>query len=167
VVKIPFGEGEVAALADFFTRELPDPAAQQARWLRDNATLDLTVDGYLRAIAGGERTVSRTATAAVPLFPRIEASVRRGALTLRNSGDMTLRTRSYGAPGYRLMMLTFDGTTVLDDRWIELPRDLAPGEQTSVPLPPTKGTLRLYHAIEGVPMLDPEPFAELETRGAL
>jgi hypothetical protein len=168
VVKIPFGDGEVAALADFLTRELADPAAAQARWLRENASLDLAVHGYLRAITGASTQVAaRGASATMPLFPRLDARIRDGAVTLRNTGDMTLRTRSYGAPGYRLMMLTFDGATVLDDRWLELPRDLRPGDETSVALPPVGGTLRLYHAIEGVPMLAPEPFAELETRGAV
>src|SRR5206468_9167574 len=42
VMKIPFGEHEIDALADFFTRDLPDPAEAQRRWLRENADSEKT-----------------------------------------------------------------------------------------------------------------------------
>jgi glycosyltransferase involved in cell wall biosynthesis len=162
VVKIPLGEGEVAALADFFVRELEDPAAVQAAWLRENASMELTVRGYLNALADTSRVASAGVTRTMPLFPKLEATLGANRIVLRNAGDFTLRTRSYGQPGYRLMMLTFDGDTVIDDRWIEVPADLRPGDSAEVALPPVDGPLRLYHAIEGVAMLTPEPFAELE-----
>jgi glycosyltransferase involved in cell wall biosynthesis len=168
VVKIPFGDGEVAALSDFFVRALPDPSHAQAAWLRENASMELTVRGYLAALEDESRVPPASVTRTMPLFPKLEATLRGDAIVLRNSGAFTIRTRSYGQPGYRLMMLVFDGETVIQDRWVELPRDLHPGDATEVALPHIEGTLRLYHAIEGIAMLAPEPFAELElVRAAL
>ena len=166
VVKIAFGDGEVAALVDFFLRTLPDPAEAQAAWLRENASMELTVRGYLAALDDAVRVPVTPVTRTIPLFPSLEATLRVDAVVLRNTGDFTLRTRSYGQPGYRLMMLTFDGHTVIDDRWVELPRDLRPGDATEVKLPRVDGTLRLYHAMEGIPIVVPVPFAEF-ARAAL
>jgi len=160
VVKIPFGEREIEMLADFFVRDIADPAAAQAAWLRDNASMELTVRGYLAALKDTSRERLTPITRTIPLFPKLDATLRDDAVVVRNSGDFTLRTRTYGEPGYRLMMLTFDGDTVIDDRWGELPRDLRPGDSASVPLPRVRGTLRLYHAIEGIPMIAPKAFAE-------
>ncbi len=160
VVKIPFGDGEVASLSDFFVRELADPAAAQAAWLQENASMELTVRGYLAALEDTSRVPGAPVARTMPLFPALEATLRGDVVTLRNKGDSTLRTRSYGQPGYRLMMLVFDGDAVIDDRWIELPRDLRPGDAAEVALPHIAGTLRLYHAIEGIPIVVPEPFAE-------
>jgi hypothetical protein len=86
--------------------------------------------------------------------------MRTGAeVTLTNTGDFTIRTRIYGEPGYRLIAKLFENEREIADRWIELPRDVAPGEQATVTVPYQRGaTLRLYHAIEGIPMLDPEPW---------
>src|SRR5205085_225853 len=52
VVKIPLGDGEVDALADFFTRDFDDDAVARAQraWLDANARHDQTADGYLRAL---------------------------------------------------------------------------------------------------------------------
>jgi len=163
VAKIPFGNREVETLADFFVRDLADPSAAQAAWLRENASMELTARGYLAALDDASRESHPAVTRTIPLFPKLDATLHGDAVVLRNGGDFTLRTRTYGEPGYRLMMLTFDGDTVIDDRWVELPRDLRPGDAAEVALPCKRGTLRLYHAIEGVPMIAPEPFAELET----
>ena len=160
VVKIPFGDGEVAALSDFFVRDLSDLAEVQTAWLRENASMDLTVRGYLAALEDQSRVPLASVTRTMPLFPALEATFAGDAIVLRNSGDFTLRTRSYGQPGYRLMMLVFDGQAVIHDRWVDLPRDLRPGEAAEVALPRVSGTLRLYHAMEGIPMVAPEPFAE-------
>lgn len=94
----------------------------------------------------------------LPLFPEMEVVASRGdQLTLRNTGDFTIRTRVYGQPAYRLIAKLFDGESEIENRWIQLPRDLAPGEETTIAIPHRAGTtLRLYHAIEGVPMLEPE-----------
>ncbi len=51
VVKIPLGADEVERVADFFTRERPDPSRAQRRWLDEHATLERTVDGYLAALS--------------------------------------------------------------------------------------------------------------------
>jgi glycosyltransferase involved in cell wall biosynthesis len=160
VVKIPFGNSEVSRLAEFFVGDIPDPAQAQAAWLRENASMDLTVQGYLSALNDVSRDSRRAVTRTIPLFPKLEATLRGEKLVLRNTGDFMLRTRSYGPPGYRLIMLTFEGETVIDDRWIELPRDLYPGEVTEVVLPSVSGTLRLYHAIDRILIVAPEAFAE-------
>jgi glycosyltransferase involved in cell wall biosynthesis len=162
VVKIPFGNDEVTALSDFFVRELPDPSNAQSVWLRENASMELTVRGYLAALEDSARVSLMPITRTIPLFANLNATLHGDAVVLRNTGDFTLRTRSYGQPGYRLMMLVFDGETVIHDRWIELPRDLSPGDAAEVALPRIDGTLRLYHAMEGIPIIAPVPFAELE-----
>jgi hypothetical protein len=126
----------------------------------------LTVRGYLAALEDSNRESTPVITRTIPLFPKLDAALRDDSIVLRNAGDSTLRTRSYGEPSYRLMMLTFDGDTVIDDRWVGLPRDLRPGDSAEVALPHARGTLRLYHAIEGIPMIAPEAFAELETARA-
>jgi len=162
VVKIPFGDREVETLADFFVRDLADPSAAQAMWLRENASMDLTVRGYLAALEDASRESRPAIARTIPLFPKLDAALHGDAVIVRNTGDFTLRTRSYGEPGYRLMMLTFDGDAVIDDRWVEMPRDLRPGDAAEVALPRARGTLRLYHAIEGIPMIAPEPFAEFQ-----
>jgi len=161
VVKVPFGDREVETLADFFVREIADPANAQAAWLRENASMEQTVRGYLAALDDASREQRTAVTRTIPLFPKLDAALRGDTVVVRNAGHFTLRTRTYGEPGYRLMMLTFEGETVIDDRWIELPRDLRPGDAASIPLPRSRGTLRLYHAIEGIPIVAPEPFAEL------
>lgn len=51
VVKIPLGGDEVQRVAEFFTRDLPDPSRAQRRWLEEHATLERTVDGYLAALS--------------------------------------------------------------------------------------------------------------------
>ena len=135
VVKIPFGDREFETLADFFVRDLADPAAAQAKWLRENASMELTVRGYLAALEDASRESHPAITRTIPLFPKLDAALHGDVVVLRNTGDFTLRTRTYGEPGYRLMMLTFDGDRVTDDRWVELPRELRPGDTAKVGLP--------------------------------
>jgi hypothetical protein len=112
--------------------------------------------GAERSEATGEgRAIARS----VPLFPEFEVERTGNRLTLTNTGDFTLRTRVYGEPGYRLIVKLFENDREIADRWIELPRDVAPGEKATIEVPYKDGTtLRLYHAIEGIPMLDPEPW---------
>jgi hypothetical protein len=106
--------------------------------------------------------------AILPLFPELEllgAHVDGGnvIVTLKNVGAFTIRTRTYGEPEYRLIAKQFDGGVQVDDRWLALPRDLAPGETATIAFPRRHHatTLRLYHALQDVPMLEPEPFAEV------
>lgn len=104
----------------------------------------------------------------LPLFPElalVDARVEAGQvlITLKNAGAFTILTRTYGEPEYRLIAKLFDGGAQVQDRWLALPRDLAPGETATLTFPRRAGgtTLRLYHALQDVPMLDPEPFAEV------
>ena len=106
--------------------------------------------------------------AILPLFPELEllgARVEAGdvVMTLKNAGAFTISTRTYGQPEYRLIAILFDGDAVVQDRWLGLPRDLAPGESATIAFPRHAAgtTLRLYHALQDVPMLEPEPFAEV------
>jgi glycosyltransferase involved in cell wall biosynthesis len=165
--KIPIGEGEVESLVDFFTRGLDTQAIAKAQreWLEANARMELTVEGYLRALNvapptsaahAGEGAAAPPRT--IPLFPALDViSINGDQATIRNRGDFTLRAKVYGQPSYRMIAKLFEGGREIDDRWIELPRDLAPGETTTITIPYRGGaTLRLYHAIEGIPMLEPE-----------
>jgi hypothetical protein len=152
VVKIPFGDAEVTILANFFLGDTADPSPAQRRWLEENARMDLTVQGYLKAVSGGPPSSAARAgegagipQSTLPLFPKLEiVSITATAVTLRNIGDTTLRTRVYGEPGYRL---------IANGRWLELPRDLAPGETAVVELPPGKPVV-LQHAIQGIPTIE-------------
>ncbi|HKO56324.1 MAG TPA: glycosyltransferase family 4 protein, partial [Thermoanaerobaculia bacterium] len=160
VTKIPFGAGEVDALVDFFRRDMDVEriANAQRRWLEENARMELTVAGYLDALRGGESKRAAAARASMPLFVNLEVVERRGTtLTIKNTGDITLKTRVYGEPAYRILAKLFDGERELADRWLELPGDLAPGETMDIEVPVQEGaTLRLYHALQGIPMLQPE-----------
>jgi hypothetical protein len=166
VTKIPLGEGEVEALTRFLTG-VPDYEAiarAQRDWIERHARIERTVAGYLTALRGGAADLPEGRSSAerspIAFFPKLEVVAReRTHLTLRNAGDATIRTRVYGAPGYRLLAKLFEGNAEVADRWIELPRDLAPGETAIVTIPFREGTtLRLLHALEGVPMIDAEPW---------
>jgi len=154
VVKIPF-ENEVDALTELFAGELPDMSAAQRHWLEENATVDITADGYMRALSPprGERVAEGRVRGALALFPRLQATYHGNEVTLSNTGDITLKARSYGEPAYRLIAKWPGG-----DKWLDLPRDLAPGDEVTIAFPPH---CRLYHALESIPMLDPEPLDAL------
>jgi glycosyltransferase involved in cell wall biosynthesis len=154
VTKIPF-DREVESLAEFMAGDLPDVAPAQRRWLEENATVDIAADGYMRAL--NPHLHRGQALMPVPpsiaLFPKLKATRHGESVTLRNIGDVTLKARTYGEPGYRLIAKWPGG-----DRWYSLPRDLAPGEETTLTIP---ANARLYHALESIPMLEPEPFDEV------
>jgi glycosyltransferase involved in cell wall biosynthesis len=153
VTKIPLGGDEVNMLTEFMLRGSVDPNRQR-EWLESHCTIEHTIAGYLGVLNGtwpaeNGRGVSRV----VPLLPRLEVvSIDEASVTLRNIGDFTILTRVYGQPSYRL---------IANDRWIELPFDLAPGEVVRIELQEMRGTVRLAHAVQGIPMLDAEPFAEV------
>ncbi|MCU1230437.1 MAG: glycosyl transferase, group 1 [Acidobacteria bacterium] len=162
VVKVPFGDGEVAALVRFFVDELRDPSAAQRDWLATHASMEQTVAGYRRALRDDSRTDGKPIMRSVPLFPQLAlVAATAHTITIRNDGDAILRAGVYGEPAYRIIVKGFDGDTQLFDRWLALPRDLAPGDEATLELPPfaRANSLRLYHAIESVPMLEPEAFA--------
>src|SRR5688500_17981024 len=76
----------------------------------------------------------------LPLFPELElmsARVDAGhvVMTLKNSGAFTICTRTYGQPEYRLIAKLFAGDAEVQDRWLSLPRDLAPGEIATLTFP--------------------------------
>ena len=77
------------------------------------------------------------------------------AVVLTNEGEETLRAGEYGQPGYRAI-LKWDAT----DRWIKLPKDLAPGESVAVELHATP-PITLTNALEGIPIVDERPAAEV------
>jgi hypothetical protein len=104
----------------------------------------------------------------LPLFPELallDARIDGGAIvvTLRNDGPFTIRTRAYGQPEYRLIAKLFDGEAEVQDQWLSLPCDLAPGATAAIAFPRRANatTLRLYHALQDIPMLDAAPFAEV------
>src|SRR5581483_5154180 len=149
VTKIPLGGGEVDALVKFFTSELPDRSRTQRTWLEVNASIDRAVAGYLAALQDGQRGTGHGALGTMPLFPKLELV---NILTIKNIGDTTLRAKSFGEPGYHL---------IANGRWLELPRDLAPGESATIDVPPElRGkTVTLVHAIQGIPIVEPEAWA--------
>ena len=167
VVKIAF-DREEEALVDFFTSDLADPSAAQARFLHEHASMEATVAGYLRALEPAARVASQAANGSIPLFPRLAlVEATRERITVRNIGEATIATRTYGVPGYRLIVkLAADGLPHVD-RWLELPRDLRVGEVATLPLTvppswmqsPSPLSMTLHHAIESIPMLEPEAWA--------
>ncbi|HSP35293.1 MAG TPA: hypothetical protein VLU46_13330, partial [Thermoanaerobaculia bacterium] len=79
-----------------------------------------------------------------------------GFVTLTNEGTETLRAGEYGQPGYRAV-LKWDAT----DRWVKLPKDLAPGDSVAIAIeaaPP----ITLTHALEGIAIVDERPAAEVQ-----
>ena len=150
VFKVPLAEGEVERLVEFFLAELPSPREKQRAWLEENAALEKTVAGYL---------------AALPLFPQLEL-VSAAPLVVRNVGTTTVKTRTYAEPEYRLVVRLFAGERVVQDQWLPLPKDLQPGESVEIAFTPRAhgDTLRLYHALQDVPMLPPEPWESVRVR---
>jgi hypothetical protein len=172
VIRIPFGNREAGDLVSFFLADLETGtiAAAQREWLAANARLDHAVDTYVKALE--PQSLARAediARASLPLFPRIALTGvafedRSALLTLRNDGDSPVRARVYGEPAYRLLVKLFDETGEVADHWLQLAGDFLPGAaaEMRVPLPDRALTLRLYHALEGIPLVDPVPSAEVE-----
>ena len=176
VFKVPLGAGEVERLVEFFTRELDDPAPRQRAWLEANARLELTVAGYLEALRVPSSELraengTRNSKLATPLFPELELVTAhfadRVSLVVRNTSTTTLPTRTYAQPEYRLIARLFEGETQVQDQWLALPRDLRPGDVAEVSFPRiarSATTLRLFHALQDIPMLDPEPWETARVR---
>lgn len=170
--KVPLGPGEVESLVDFFTRDFENVAPAQRKWLEQTATIDLTVQGYLGTLGPSHRSYpSHPSYPSYPLFPQLELLATTVAtntltITLRNTSPTTILTRAYGTPEYRLIAKLFDGEREVQDRWLSLPCDLRPGETTTLAFPLIGGgtTLRLYHAMQDIPMLEPEPFEVARVR---
>src|SRR5688500_3187958 len=133
--KVPLGAGEVDALVEFFTGDLPDPSRAQREWLEANARVELTVEGYLECGGSATGLESGGTAAALQLFPKLELE----GTGIRNVGTSTIRTRTYGQPELRLI----DG-----DCWLALPCDLHPGEAVDIGV-----TGKLYYALQGIPIV--------------
>jgi glycosyltransferase involved in cell wall biosynthesis len=172
VTKIPLGAGEIEALVRFMTGDPGKSAAAQRRWLDAHCDPGIAADRYVE-IAGRPRSEavsgSTVALAPIPLFPKLRliGAYRRGQridLSLRNEGPDTLISASYGSPGYRLIVKVFDGWEEVSEEWLPLGSDLHPEQSVavSVDAPPRGSSVLLFHALQGVPHLEPEPFAAFE-----
>ena len=113
--------------------------------------------------------------AILPLFPELElldAHIDGDniVVTLKNVGAFTICTRTYGQPEYRLIAKLFDGDVQVFDRWLALPKDLEPGASAMIRLEvkavaaATALQIKLYHALQDVPMLEPEPWSAVHVR---
>jgi glycosyltransferase involved in cell wall biosynthesis len=164
VTKIPFGENEVPVLVEFFLRDHPSPASAQRRWLEENARMELTVKGYLDALSAAAAAPGRRRRrpGEGPLFPNLSMRWDGTTVTVKNEGEGTLRAGEYGEPGYRAVLKLFDGGRQILDRWFALPRDLASGDEATFELRGAGNRLTLTHALEGIPLLDERPAAEVE-----
>ncbi|HKR65667.1 MAG TPA: hypothetical protein VJZ00_18190 [Thermoanaerobaculia bacterium] len=107
----------------------------------------------------------------VALFPQLAlVDARFGAtivLCIRNDGRDSIPTRTYGQPEYRLIAKLFDGAAEVQDRWLALPCDLAPGATAELTFPRiarTATTLRLYHALQDIPSVDDAPWQVIDVR---
>jgi glycosyltransferase involved in cell wall biosynthesis len=143
VFKVPLGEGEVERLVEFFLADLPSPREQQRQWLEQNASLEKTIDGYMRALVPSPRARGEGQGEGLPLFPKIEM-ISKTPLIIRNAGPTTIRTRTYGQPEYRLIVRSASG-----DEWLSLPKDLHPGE--TVELTPRATEFTIHHALQDIP----------------
>ncbi|MCA1733871.1 MAG: glycosyltransferase [Acidobacteria bacterium] len=141
VAHIPPMQGEIDDLARFMTAELDAEqiAAAQKRWLEANASTASVVDGYFRALEGGNDVgdVPAASLSALPLLPsfrieRLEGSPAepgswRVALAVVHEGPALLRNPVYGEPALRFVLKAFDGERVVADRWLAPAGDLEPG----------------------------------------
>ncbi|MGZ4808785.1 MAG: glycosyltransferase, partial [Thermoanaerobaculia bacterium] len=167
VVRIPLGEGEVHALTEFFLADLPSPAAAQRAWLEATARVDRVADAYAKVMESSIGVLppppALSPRSSLAIFPEVSASYDGSGFEFRNEGSATLLTRTYGEPGYRVIVKLLDGNVEIENRWIELPRDLAPGESTrvNIAVPAGASRARLYHALQGIAIVEESPFAEL------
>lgn len=173
VAKVPFGEDEVARLAEFMLRgEAAISPEHQRTWIRDHADVGDAAAKYIGAAKGDFSLATAVqALAPIPLFPDLGAGIRldgpAAIVTLTNLGPDTLRTATYGQPGYRLVVKAISSSGSLWDRWFPLPGDLRSGESAELEIAiPLKdlAAIELVHALEGIPSLDAKPFARLEVQ---
>ncbi|MDQ3283767.1 MAG: hypothetical protein M3Q69_20390, partial [Acidobacteriota bacterium] len=120
-------------------------------------------DSVRAAVSGAK---AATGVAALQTFPQVEVVDVHFAdtitLTIKNNGPV-IRTRTYGQPEYRLIAKLFDGETEVQNRWLALPGDLHQTQTATLSFARTANgkTLRLYHALQDVPLVDDTPFAEV------
>jgi glycosyltransferase involved in cell wall biosynthesis len=166
--RIPFGPGEVAALARFLLSDLDEQAiaSRQRSWIAAHASLQATADGYVRAfepVAHGVPPQRAAIPAAISLFPRlaVESVDLRGDdersrlhLRVRNAGAERIRTATWGQPEYRLLAKVIGGGQQIAGAWLRLPRDLDPGQMADLhldlPGDCSGARLELYDALQGI-----------------
>jgi hypothetical protein len=119
--------------------------------------MELTVAGYLAALQDSALSTQHSAlvVGSLPLFPSLELVSRdASSITIRNGGVSTLRARSYGEPGYRI---------IANGHWLDLPGDLKPGGTATIDLPTDlrDRPLELFHAMQGIPDVDPKAWVRV------
>ncbi|MDX1585016.1 MAG: glycosyltransferase, partial [Thermoanaerobaculia bacterium] len=178
--KIPLGADEIEALARFMTKSVEDSttAAAQREWIASHGDPATIARDYLRIIreaaeGGGPRTAGppNIARSTLGLMPELAVerflATRHGRMLdveirLRNEGDDELRSRTWGAPAYRLIVKLYSGEQENAVEWWPLPGDLPPGRSVEL-----SGRIRgagdriaFVHGWFDLPIGDERPFFE-------
>lgn len=181
VTRIPF-EGEQAALRRFMLEALTSERLRSAQgaYLERSGSITEVSLGYVNAVRGGTtgpNTIRAHHASSLALFPELAVAAsdvsdfedgRRARITLRNDGSAGIRSLAWGEPAYRIVIKGFLGGQERSDAWLELPRDLGPGDEAvlEIPLPPGLeiDRLELFHALQDVPSVPSSPFATVSVR---
>lgn len=177
--RIPLGPGEVEALTEFLLQPSVSSATAQKEWLDKNATLEAAAADYERALSGANDIPASASLAppTLPVLPDLRMDSLRGQRDgdrwtveagITNVGFTRLQAGVFGTPGYRVLAKVFENGEEIFDRWVELPKDLSPGDSTRIEFgfrsPAAELRVQLGHAIEGVPHFDLAPFGTAELR---
>lgn len=177
VVKIPLGETEVEKLAGFMTSSFDEVAVgeKQRTWIDAHGRPETIAREYLDVLESAKgarrRAMGRPAHySSMGVMPRLtiesfRASGKDGLVLVearvRNEGDASIRSYTWGQPAYRLIVKLMAGGTELISRWWPLPRDLAPGESADI-AGSIRGRdadeIRLVHGWFDLPIADETPF---------
>jgi glycosyltransferase involved in cell wall biosynthesis len=178
VDRIPFDD-EVPRLTEVMVgrRDDPDRAARQRAWLAERASVSSVAQHYLDVATGrgfADYGAARAVVSALPLFPLLalehlqvarEGTRWRVELSLRNDAQ-PLSSWRFGEPEYRVLVKAFEGDREIADAWLRLPGDLATGDSARLTFAFESAaphlSLRLLHAIEGLPPCELPPFATAE-----
>jgi glycosyltransferase involved in cell wall biosynthesis len=171
----PTGE-EIPALVSFMTRAIDSSAlaAAQRRWLETHASMERVVDGYIRALEGGDDLPETIAGApsSLPLVPRVEVASLRAAggpaavrisLSVVNRGDEAYRAAAYGEPALRFVVKAWSGGDVVGARWLAPTRDLGYSDAMTIdvdlPVDRAADEVTLELAISDIPLFEPRILA--------
>ena len=175
-------EGEQAALRRFMLEAVASEQLRSAQvsYLERSGSLAEVSLGYVNAVRGGiigpgvVRTRQSSSLALFPELAVIDSDVsdsgtgRRARITLRNDGSVGIPSLSWGEPAYRIVIRGFLGTQQRSDEWLELPGDLAPGQQAVLDIRLPAGIeidrLELFHALQDVPSVPSGAFATVGVR---
>lgn len=180
VTRIPFDDEERAVeqfmLADV---DLPAIAGEQRAWLRATNRMDLTVEAYARAVETTARLASSSPVlaTALPLFPRLSASIESAAragrevaftMLLTNEGGDTIPAALYGQPPFVVFARCVAPDATSRSFPALLTGDLGSGRSARlavrVECDATRFTLELRCGLGGVPDIDRPPFFSAEVR---